>query len=66
MTPHALAAWFAFWTLWFHALALCVPIIAGPVRADVQPMNCPEIVITHGVGADLKTWISGRDLCAEE
>jgi hypothetical protein len=64
MTAKPLAGWFAFWTLWFHVLAVVVPMVAGPVQAEVAPMDCPRIVVAHGVGSDLKTWARERDNCS--
>lgn len=40
------------------------PVLAGPVRAEVQPLRCPKLAIRHGVGADLRTFTRVRDLCA--
>jgi hypothetical protein len=65
MTARPLAAWLIFWTIWFHALAIGAAITIGHRPAAVGPMNCPAIVVTHGVGSDLKTWAKARDLCAE-
>lgn len=60
-----LPGWLAFWLLWWHAIAVAVPVVAGPIKPAVQPMSCPSIVVTHGIGRDLKTWAKARDLCSE-
>lgn len=58
------AGWLVFWAIAWHALAVGAPVVAGYRDAPAQPMNCPQIVITHGVGSDLRTWIKARDHCA--
>ena len=65
MTARPLAAWLLFWTLAFHALAIGAAITIGHRPTAAQPMDCPRIVVTHGVGSDLKTWTKARDLCAQ-
>jgi len=64
MTARHLAVWLLFWTLAFHALATGAAITIGHRPAEAQPMSCPDILVTHGVGSDLKTWTRARDLCA--
>lgn len=64
--PSLVAGWLMFWCLLWLCWATGAPVVAEaarePVRADAV---CPYLVITHGIGSDLRTYAKVRDLCAE-
>jgi hypothetical protein len=50
------------WLCW----AVLAPIVADKARVDPPRQHiCPMLVITHGVGSDLRTYTDVRDLCSE-
>jgi hypothetical protein len=50
------------WAVW----AVLAPIVFEAAKQEPPPQHiCPMLIITHGVGADLKTYIEARDLCSQ-
>ena len=43
------AAWLCAWTLAFHAAAMLVPAVAGPVPRPSIPHDCPSPQVRHRV-----------------
>ena len=65
MTPIRNAAGWYFFTVLLGTLFQVIPaIVVGHRPAVAEPMNCPRIMVKHGVGADLKTTTEARDVCA--
>ena len=50
----------------FFLIWLLVAPITFEARKVIQPIdyNCPSILVTHGVGSDLRTYSKPRDLCS--
>jgi hypothetical protein len=50
------------WLCW----VLLAPIVADRGRAEpAQQHICPMLLVTHGIGPDLKTYTEARDLCSQ-
>lgn len=49
------------WLVW----ALVAPIVATAGRHEQARHDCPHILVTHGVGSDLRTYSKPRDLCSQ-
>lgn len=65
MTPIRNAAGWAMFAVLAGTLCQLIPaIVVGHRPAVAEPMNCPRIMVKHGVGADLKTTTEALDVCA--
>lgn len=63
---HHLAVW-AMFSVILGTLCQVIPaVVVGHRAAVAEPMNCPRIMVKHGVGADLKTTTEAWDVCAEQ
>jgi len=50
------------WVVW----AVLAPIVADKARVEPPRQHiCPMILVTHGIGPDLKTYTEVRDLCSQ-
>lgn len=63
--PKLIAGWMMAFNLLWMCWALGAPVVADAARQPARyEAICPYIVVTHGVGSDLRTWVKERDLCA--
>lgn len=56
--------WIAMLTTWL-VWALVAPIVATAGRYEQARHDCPHILVTHGVGSDLRTYSKPMDLCSQ-
>lgn len=63
--PKLIAGWLLFYCLAWLCFALAAPVIAEAKRKPSDNQHiCPYLIISHGIGSDLKTFVRARDLCA--
>jgi hypothetical protein len=64
--PNLIAVWLLFYCLAWLCWALAAPIIADAAKVPAREQHiCPMLVISHGIGADLKTFTRVRDICQQ-
>jgi hypothetical protein len=63
MSKYIAGWWLALLTSWL-LWVLVAPVVADTAAREQARHDCPKLKVTHGVGADLRTFKKAVDLCA--